>query len=80
MKNLLLLPTVFLMGCDTQSHNPKHKFSLSINNGDTGWTYGTSIVECDSFKMITTKIADVWVDGTKNHIECERVIYVSTNK
>jgi hypothetical protein len=39
----------------------------------------SSVVDCDSFQMVSTKKVDIWVDGTKMSIQAEDVIYPNTN-
>ena len=71
----VLLVAVIFCGCENeQPKKLERKCFLSVNNG-SGWSFGTSTVECDSFQMQGTKKAFVWVDGVKMQIEAENVIY-----
>ena len=71
----LLLAVVFC-GCNstTVDTTVRRKFTLSVHNG-SGWSSGSSTIDCDSFQMIGTKKAEIWCDGQKMHIECNDVIY-----
>lgn len=78
---LVLFALLFLVGCHrdrTSGQSPKRKFSLTLHN-KTGYNLVSSVVDCDSFQMVSTKKADIWVDGTKMSIQAEDVIYPKTN-
>jgi hypothetical protein len=70
-----ILTLVFLFSCGEKRN--LRKFSLTLSNG-SGWSYGSSLVECDSFQMEGTKKAFIWVDGTKMKVEAENSIYPHT--
>ena len=70
----VLLIAVIFCGCREQSQIKQRKCVLNIHNG-TGWSSGSTQVECDSFQMHGTRKADAWVDGYKMNIEAEDVIY-----
>lgn len=70
----LLLVAVIFCGCGEQTKIKQRKCVLSVHNG-SGWSSGSSQVECDSFQMHGTRKADAWVDGYKMNIEAEDVIY-----
>jgi hypothetical protein len=78
---LMLFALLFLVGChgdQTLGQSPKRKFSLTLYNV-TGYNLVSSVVDCDSFQMVSTKRADIWVDGTKMSIQAEDVIYPKSN-
>lgn len=70
-----MLAVVFCVGCSNEA--PKQnvkKYTLSIHNGH-GWSAGSSTIDCDSFKMVSTKECIFWNDGKQMNIKCEDVIY-----
>ena len=69
----VLLVAVIFCGCGEQSKQQR-KCVLTIRNG-SGWSAGSSQIECDSFQMHGTRRVDAWVDGYKMNIEAEDVIY-----
>jgi hypothetical protein len=70
----VLLVAVIFSGCGEQSQTKKRKCYLVVRNG-SGWTSGSSFIECDSFQMQGTRKAFAWVDGYKMNVESEDVIY-----
>jgi len=75
---IFMLPAVIFCGCQDATKTVHRKFTLSIHNG-SGWSSGSSTIECDSFQMIGTKKAEIWCDGFKQNIECNDVIYPISN-
>lgn len=75
-KLIYLLITFVFFSCDNhvENNHPPRKCTLTVING-SGWTSGSSKVECDSFQMQGTRKVIVWVDGYKMNIESEGVIY-----
>ena len=70
----VLLVAVIFCGCGEQSQPKQRKCYLVVKNG-SGWSSGSSVVECDSFQMQGTRKAFAWVDGYKMNVEAEGVIY-----
>lgn len=75
---LLILLTILIVGCNQQDNIKvkKRMFIVAIISSD-GWSNG--YVACDSFQMINTKKAFIYVDGTKINIESTDLIIPSTN-
>ena len=70
----VLLVAVIFCGCGEQSQTKQRKCYLVVKNG-SGWSSGSSVIECDSFQMQGTRKSFVWVDGYKMNVEAEDVIY-----
>lgn len=76
MKKLILATplTALLFGCISDEIKHSKSCFLTVRNG-SGWSSGSSVVECDSFQMHGIKKATIWVNGHKMNIEAETVIY-----
>lgn len=74
MKKIILLIgiTITLFSCNSK------KFKLTICNG-SGLQYMENYVYCDSFQMISTTEADIYVNGTKMNIKADKVIRPESN-
>ena len=75
-KILIMLPLILLTSCHKET---KYKFIVSCSNGsgmNSSWYY----IKCDSVKMLSTKKAEVYVDGTKLLIEATNHISVGSLK
>lgn len=70
----VMLVAVIFCGCGEQSRTMQRKCYLVVKNG-SGWSSGSSVIECDSFQMQGTRKASAWVDGYKMNVEAEDVIY-----
>ena len=70
----VMLVAVIFCGCGEQSQTKQRKCFLVVKNG-SGWSSGSSVIECDSFQMQGTRKAFAWVDGYKMNVEAEDVIY-----
>jgi hypothetical protein len=70
----VMLVAVIFCGCGEQSQPKQRKCYLVVRNG-SGWSSGSSVIECDSFQMQGTRKAFAWVDGYKMNVEAEDVIY-----
>ena len=73
MKKILFLALVLvsLTSCG-------RKFNMRVCSGD-GIAYTETWVECDSFQMVSTDEALIWVDGQKMKIFGDRGIKPETN-
>lgn len=73
----ILIAMLFLFSC--KEKQSKYKFIVSCSNGsgmNSSWYY----IKCDSVKMLSTKKAEVYVDGTKLLIEATNHISVGSLK
>ena len=70
----VMLVAVIFCGCGEQSQPKQRKCYLVVRNG-SGWSSGSSVIECDSFQMQGTRKAFAWVDGYKMNVEADDVIY-----
>lgn len=79
MKKLILVFVTlpFLFSCENNTLGG-HKFNLRVCSG-SGLLYTETWLECDSFQMISSTQASVWVDGTKMNVIGERGIKPETN-
>jgi hypothetical protein len=76
MKKAILLITlaIGIIACGEKKTKEKtYKFQMCLFGVGTA-TY----INCDSFQMITSKKAYVWVDGIKMSVEAERVLTPAT--
>lgn len=79
----ILFALLFLTGCNSNSNDdsaPKKKYRhyLNVSKG-SGWSLGSTNLECDSFQMIDTKHAYAWIDGTKSYVVSENTILPGSN-
>lgn len=72
MKKLITILSIALLSL-TSCQN--REFKLIISNGN-GFTYTETWMYCDSFQMISTTEADVWVDGKKMKVYADRGIRI----
>lgn len=56
----------------------RHEFTVKVCNGE-GFLYTETWVECDSFQMVSTDEAVIWVDGQQMRIFGDRGIKPETN-
>lgn len=69
---------VLLFSCSSETKNCKYKLVVTSHNG-SGWNKSWHRLECDSVNMLSTKKAEVFIDGTKMIIETDNKITVHTN-
>lgn len=75
---LIILPLIVLTSCHKDKET-KYKFVVSCSNG-SGMNSSWYSIECDSVKMLSTKKAEVYVDGAKLLIEATNHISVGSLK
>lgn len=78
MKKIIILSSILLLISCNQESKSKYKLSVTFTNGhglDRSW----HILHCDSINMLSTKKAEVFIDGTKMNIEADVNIGVSSN-
>ena len=73
-----VLVAVLLFSCSSENKNCKYKLVVTSHNG-SGWDKSWYRLECDSVNMLSTKKAEVFIDGTKMIIETDNRITVHTN-
>lgn len=82
-KFLIMLPLIVLTSCCIETKykdkETKYKFVVSCSNG-SGMNSSWYNIKCDSVKMLSTKKAEVYVDGTKLLIEATNHISVGSLK
>lgn len=67
----------FFVSCGYKTKNCKHKLVATSHNG-SGWGKSWYQLECDSINMLSTKKAEIFIDGTKMIIEADNRITVHT--
>lgn len=72
MKKLITILSIALL---TLTSCQNREFKLITSNGN-GFTYTETWMYCDSFQMISTTEADVWVDGKKMKVYADRGIRI----
>lgn len=75
MKQIIILSSILLLISCNQESKSKYKLSVTSYNGH-GMNQSWHTVNCDSVNMISTKKAEVFIDGTKMNIEAENYITV----
>lgn len=76
MKNLLLITlSVLATSCLTPSDK---NFTLRVCSG-SGLLYSETWVECDSFQMVSSNEAFIWLNGTKMKVIGDKGIKPSSN-
>lgn len=68
---LLLLTSTLIFSCNQSPK--KQKFVIGVCQGDN-INYTVTYIECDSFQMINSKEAFIWVSGTKMKVIGDRGI------
>lgn len=69
---LIFLGIVFLTSCGGR------KFNMRVCSGD-GIAYTETWIQCDSFQMVSSDEAFIWIDGQKMKIVGDRGIKPETN-
>lgn len=72
---------VLFASCNEKSEQKtdcNYKLVVTSHNG-SGWDKSWYRLECDSVNMLSTKKAEVFIDGTKMIIETDNRITVHTN-
>lgn len=75
MKKIIILSSILLLMSCNQESKSKYKLAVHAVNG-SGWDRSLNTILCDSVNMLSTKKAEVFVDGTKINIEAENYISV----
>ena len=74
------LVILYINTCYHKKYDKSHKFLLFCIDKSGEWTETTSVLECDSFQMTGSNKADMWVNGTKNHVEAGLISIEANNK
>lgn len=74
----LLLVSILFLSCGNKEEGCKYKLVATLDNG-SGWSKSWHSLECDSINMLSTKKAEIFIDGTKMIIEADNRITVHTN-
>lgn len=68
----ILIIVIFISACNNSAPKIKQPFTLVSANGH-GVSYSTSYLKCDSFQMLSTTEAYVWVGKNKMKIVAENL-------
>lgn len=75
MKKIIILSSILLLISCNQESKSKYKLAVTAYNG-SGLDRARHVIHCDSVNMLSTKKAEVFIDGTKMNIEAENYITV----
>jgi hypothetical protein len=70
MKNTILVMVILLVSCKT---GKQRVYKVHTSYG-TGWDLSSSMVKCDSVKLITPKHARIYVDGVATDLFADQIL------